>query len=127
LIGALALLGMLAMLSILSSEMPRMAAWPLALSALVYGLWRAWRESRSPARQFHFAGGELPATLDGAPIESVTVQWRGPLAFVSWRGRDGVHRRLSWWPDTLTAVRRRELRLASGGHEASRNRPAMAP
>ena len=125
--GVLSLLGILAAFSILASEMPRLAAWPLALSALAFGLWRAWRESRSPAREFFFPGNDLPVMLDGAPIESVEVQWRGPLAFVRWQGRDGRSRHLSWWPDTLPAARRRELRLAAGSLEASRNRPAMAP
>jgi len=126
-VGILALLGILAAFSVLASEMPRLAAWPLALSALAFGLWRAWRESRSPACEFFFPGNDLPAMLDGAPIESVEVQWRGSLAFVRWQGRDGRSRRLSWWPDTLPAARRRELRLAAGSLEASRNRLAVAP
>lgn len=124
---ALMLLGILAAFSILASEMPRLVAWPLALSALAFGLWRAWQESRSPAREFFFPGNDLPVMLDGVPIESVEVQWRGPLAFVCWQGRDGRSRHLSWWPDTLPAARRRELRLAAGSLAVSRNRLAMAP
>jgi toxin CptA len=123
----LALLGILAAFSILASEMPRLAAWPLALSALVYGPWRGWRESRSPTREFFFPGNDLPVMLDGAPIGLVEVQWRGPLAFVYWQEPGGRSWRLSWWPDTLSAARRRELRLAAGSLEASRNRLAMAP
>jgi toxin CptA len=123
----LSLLGILAAFSILASEMPRLAAWPLALLVLAYGLWRAWRESRSPAHEFFFLGNDLAVMHDGLPIDLVEVQWRGPLAFVSWQGRDGRSRRLSWWPDTLPAARRRELRLAAGSLEASRNRLAMAP
>ena len=125
--GVLSLLGILAAFSILASEMPRLAAWPLALSALAYGLWRAGRESRSPTREIFFPGNDLPVTLDGAPIDPVEVQWRGSLAFVRWQGRDGRSRCLSWWPDTLPAAQRRELRLAAGSLEASRRRPAMAP
>ena len=125
--GVLSLLGVLAAFSILASEMPRLAAWPLALSALAYGQWRAWRESRSSAHEFFFPGNDLPVTLDGTLIESVEVQWRGSLAFVRWQARDGQSRRLSWWPDTLPAAQRRELRLAAGSLEASRNRLAMAP
>ena len=125
--GVLSLLGILAAFSMLVSEMPRLAAWPLALSALAFGLWRAWRESRSPVHELFFPGNDLPVMLDGAPIDSVEVQWRGSLAFVRWQGRDGQSRHLSWWPDTLPAARRRELRLAAGSLEAARNRPAMAP
>ena len=126
-VGMLALLGILAAFSVLASEMPRLAAWPLALSALAFGLWRAWRESRSPVHDFFFPGNDLPVMLDGVPIDLVEVQWRGPLAFIFWKERDGRCRRLSWWPDTLPAARRRELRLAAGSLEAARNRPAMAP
>ena len=126
-IGMLALLGILAAFSILASEMPRLAAWPLALSALAFGWWRAWRESRLPAREFFLPGNGLPVMLDGAPIESVEVQWRGSLAFVRWQGRGGRSRHLSWWPDTLPAARRRELRLAAGGLAASRRTLTMAP
>ena len=125
--GVLVLLGILAALSILVSEMPRLAAWPLALSALVFGLWWAWRESRSPAREFFFPGNDLSVTLDGVPIESVEVQWRGPMAFICWQERHGRRRRLSWWPDTLPAARRRELRLAAGSLNASRDHRRMAP
>ena len=69
--GVLTLLGILAALSVLASEMPRLAAWPLALSALAYGLWRAWRESRSPVHDFFFPGNDLPVMLDGVPIDLV--------------------------------------------------------
>ena len=120
-------LAVLAAFSVLVSEMPRVAAWPLALCALMYGGWRARIETRKPHHELVFPGNDLPVMLDGQPIEAVVVQWRGPLAFVSWRGRDGRRQRLAWWPDTLPAMRRRELRLAAGRDLASRHRPAMAP
>ena len=125
--GVLSLLGILAAFSILASEMPRLAAWPLSLSALAFGLWRAWRESGSPACEFFFPGNDLAVMLDGVPIDLVEVQWRGLLAFVRWQGRDGRSRHLSWWPDTLPAARRRELRLAAGSPAASRHATSVAP
>jgi plasmid maintenance system antidote protein VapI len=67
------------------------------------------------------------AYLDGVPVEQVEVQWRGPLAFVSWKGRDGRRQRLSWWPDTLPPARRRELRLAANATDTAPHRSAMAP
>ncbi len=127
LIGALLLLAILAALSILASEMPPVAAWPLAIVALAYGGWQARTESRKRHRDFVFSGNDLPTMLDGRPVEAVVVQWRGPLAFVSWRGCDGRRERLAWWPDTLPAACRRELRLAAGGQDAARHRAAMAP
>ena len=92
--GALLALAVLAPLAVLASEMPPAAAWPLAAIACVWGLVRARREWRRP-----------PCVLDWPPSEGTTGQWRGPLLFV--RG-PGI--RLSWWPDTLDAATRRELR-----------------
>jgi toxin CptA len=127
LIGALLALGLLAASAVLASGVPRPAAWPLAVSALAYACWRAWRESRLPSHALFLPGNELPATLDGLPIEQARVQWRGPLAFLLWRDRQGRPQRLSWWPDTLPRPRRRELRLAAGSLDASRHHRQVAP
>lgn len=126
-IGALLALGLLAALAVLASGMPRPAAWPLAMSALACAGWRARRESKSPSHGLFLPGNELPATLDGLPIEQARVQWRGPLAFLLWQDGQGRPQRLSWWPDTLPAASRRELRLAASGLEAARDRSRMAP
>jgi toxin CptA len=125
--GALAVLGVLAVWSVLLSEMPRWAAWPVAAGALAYSVAAIRRERRRPARHLVFPGDGGPALIDGVAVAGVVVQWRGPLAMVSWREPGGGRRRLSWWPDTLPPQRRRELRLAAGGEDASRRRPGMAP
>jgi toxin CptA len=65
--------------------------------------------------------------LDGQPLDKAEVQWRGPLAFLVWWDRQGRPQRLSWWPDTLPAASRRELRLAAGSLEAARGHRQMAP
>jgi toxin CptA len=127
LIGALLALGLLAALAVLASSMPRLVAWPLAVSALAYAGWRARRESRLPSHALFLPGNELPVTLDGLPIEQARVQWRDPLAFLRWRDRQGRLQRLSWWPDTLPPARRRELRLAAGSLDAARDHRRMAP
>jgi toxin CptA len=85
----------LAPFAVLVSEMPRVAAWPLALVAGAHGLRLAWREWRKP-----------PRTLD-VPLAHANLYWRGPLLFLR-RGSE----RASWWPDTLDAGQRRELRIA---------------
>lgn len=125
--GAILVLAALAAFSVTTSEMPRPLAWPLAALALAWGGWHARRELRQPRREWVFPGNDAPVLLDGEPVQAVQVQWRGPLAFVHWRGRDGRIGRLSWWPDTLPAAQRRELRLAALPGEATRPRPAMAP
>jgi hypothetical protein len=127
LIGALLCLAVLAAFSVLASEMPRRAAWPLALAALAWGAWRAWRHAHLPPQGFVFPGNELAAMWDGQPIQDAQLQWRGPLAFLSWSDRSGQRQRLAWWPDTLPPARRRELRLAVGNGDAAPRRPGVAP
>ena len=127
LIGALLCLAMLAAFSVLVSEMPRWAAWPLALAALAWGRWQAWKQAQVPSQTFVFPGNELAAMREGQPIHDVALQWRGPLAFLVWNDRAGQRQRLVWWPDTLPAARRRELRLAVGVGNAAPRRPGVAP
>jgi len=125
--GTLAALGLLATWSVLLSEMPRWAAWPLVIGVLAYTLRSIRHERRKPVRHLVFPGNDGPVQIDGQTAEGATVQWRGPLAFVTWRERGGSPQRLAWWPDTLPPERRRELRLAAGIEDASRRRPGMAP
>ena len=127
LIGALLGLGALAAFSVLVSEMPRWAAWPLALGAFAWGVRQAWKQAQLPLYSFVFPGSELAATRDGQPIHDLQLQWRGPLAFLSWSDRGGQRQRLVWWPDTLPPVHRRELRLAVGTGNAAPRHPGVAP
>lgn len=110
--GWLLLLGMLAAASITASEVPRLAAWPSALMAFGYGVWLARRALRPPVRGLIIPPGDSPAMLDGVAMTDFDVQWRGPLAFLQWRDAQGLRQRLQFWPDTLPAHARRELRLA---------------
>ncbi len=112
-IGALILLSALAPFAVLQSEMPRLAAWPLAAVAGAWGPWSAWREARKPARTFELQPGNGLARLDGRPLVLAEVRWRGPLAFLRWRDAAGQGGRLAWWPDTLPPAQRRELRVAA--------------
>jgi len=125
-VGLLALTA-LGVFSILVSEMPRPVAWPLAASALGYGLLLTRLESRKPNLSFVWPGNESPVTLDGEPIGEVELQWRGALAFVRWRDKTGRTHHASWWLDTLPVTARRELRLAAPVAITSRQRGAMAP
>ena len=125
--GALLCLGVLAAFSVLVSEMPRWAAWPLALAALACAGRQAWKQAHLPPQTFVFPGHELAIMREGQPIHEVLLQWRGPLAFLAWNDRTGQRQRLVWWPDTLPAARRRELRLAVGVGNAAPRRPGVAP
>ncbi|MDQ2703383.1 MAG: hypothetical protein M3Y70_11385 [Pseudomonadota bacterium] len=109
--GALILLAILAPLSVLQSEMPRVAAWPLAALAAAWGLWSARCDWRRPMRVFEFGSGLEAASLDGQALAAATLRWRGPMAILHWRDGDGQGGWLAWWPDTLPAAERRRLRL----------------
>ncbi len=112
LIVSLVVLGALGGCAALASEMPRIAAAPLALISVLQGAWLAWRESRQAVRQLVWPLEAAPQ-VDGVPVDGVLLHWRGPLAFLQWRDRDGGVRRMAWWGDTLPAHTRRQLKLAA--------------
>jgi toxin CptA len=109
--GALILLAALAPFCVVQSEMPRALAWPLAVLACAWGLRDALREWSQPARLFVFGPGLAGVSLDGRPLVSAMLRWRGPLAFLHWRDAGGQGGRLVWWPDTLPAAERRRLKV----------------
>ncbi len=119
-------MGVSAALAVLASEMPRGPAWVLALTAALQGFRLARREAARPVCLWVFPA-EGRVTVDGVPVREPRLVWRGPLAILYWRDGKGVRRTLGWWPDTLPAAARRELRLAAGLDSASRHRRPMAP
>ncbi|MEO6264745.1 MAG: hypothetical protein ABIO58_07295 [Luteimonas sp.] len=121
------MLALLSACSVLASEMPRVVAWPLAIVAAGYGGWMARREHHRLPQQLVWPVGDAPVTLDGEPLQRARLHWRGPLAFLQWRACGGRGGHLSWWPDTLPAARRRELRLAAQQHPAAQPGASMAP
>ncbi|KLJ02160.1 hypothetical protein WQ56_04250 [Luteimonas sp. FCS-9] len=83
------------------------------------------RESRCPPRQVVVqAPGRI--LLDGRPLEAPCLQWRGPIVRLAWREGRRTHS-LLWWPDTLRAPQRRELRLAAASPAQPRRAESMAP
>ncbi|MDI9240184.1 hypothetical protein QLQ15_14840 [Lysobacter sp. LF1] len=122
---ALVMLGLLGAISLLLSGMPWPASIPLALLAAGQGMWAARREwTRSPVWLVIPASGQ--ATLGGHPLHDWDLQWRGPMAFLRFRGQDGRRQHLSWWPDTLPPAARRELRLAVPVQGPARSPASMA-
>ena len=126
-IGALLILGIVAPVATLGSEMPRWLAWPLGAAAFAYGAWLARCESSRPHQALVFPPAFEPVTIDGHAVDDVQLHWRGPLAFLCWRGKDTRIRRLAWWPDTLPAGQRRELKLAMQAREAAHPSLSVAP
>lgn len=126
-IAALLTLAMSAPIAVIGSEMPRALAWPLSIVALGYGAWLARREWAQPGRAVVWPPGVEPITINDVPVHDVHLQWRGPLAFLRWRDNDACVRRLVWWPDTLPAMQRRELKLAAQARESAQATASMAP
>jgi toxin CptA len=122
----LILLGLFAGLSLLASDLPRGFAWPVAFAAAGWGAWLARREWRRKPLAVRWRGDGV-LFVEEERVEMAELHWRGPLAFLSWRDAAGRRHRLAWWPDTLPAPRRRELRLAAAAAEAARQRARMAP
>jgi toxin CptA len=122
----LILLGLFAGLSLLASDLPRGFAWPVAFAAAGWGAWLARREWRRKPLAVRWRGDGV-LFVEEERVEVAELHWRGPLAFLSWRDAAGRRHRLAWWPDTLPAPRRRELRLAAAAAEAARQRARMAP
>ncbi|WP_244243956.1 hypothetical protein [Marilutibacter alkalisoli] len=101
-------------------------AWPLAGAALAYGSWLAWVEFRRPGFELVVTGNDS-IRIDGRPVETFRLVWRGPLGFMSWRQSEGRMQRRLWLPDTLPAPTRRELRLALMRAEPAREAGSVAP
>jgi toxin CptA len=128
-------LGLSAALSLLAADLPPIIAWPGALLAMAYAAWVARREARKPTVELCIRDGVV--TVDGEPVDRFRIDWRGSLAFVRWqgaqhrgsrqRGASPRMRRLVWWPDTLAAAERRELRLAAPPETPARAVRSMAP
>ena len=125
--GLLPLLGALAAVSVLGSELPRVAAWPASLLVVGCGLWLGRRERRRPLRELVIPAGDGAVRVDGEVVNAFDVQWRGSLAFVRWRDANGRSERMQIWPDTLPPGSRRELRLAMIQRAAAFSAGSMAP
>ncbi|RZA18159.1 MAG: hypothetical protein EOP93_11870 [Lysobacteraceae bacterium] len=119
-------LAALAPFSLVASDLPRAWAWPLAALACGHGVLAARRHARQAKRTLVIPPGRGAATCNSDRMHGLRVAWRGPLAFLQWRDRSGAKRRLSFWPDTLPAGMRRELRIAAIRRDPASEPPSMA-
>ena len=114
--AALVALGLMAAVSLWLSALPPAWSVPAALVALAEGLRLARAHLRRPPLALDGLGGDAPAYLTSAGgvtrLDGVSVRLRGPLATLAGSDARGRVRRLGWWPDTLDAAGRRQLRLA---------------
>ncbi|MBB1472262.1 hypothetical protein H5368_04390 [Luteimonas sp. MC1782] len=126
LLAALILLTALAACALPASGLPRPLAWLLVPVVLACGLAAARRHARA-APGVVAIDARRRVLVDGVAVAQPRLQWRGPLAVLSWRDAGGHSRYRSWWPDTLPPARRRELRLAADNLIPARATPQMAP
>jgi toxin CptA len=123
----LILLGILAAASAVASELPLSVSTPLAVASVAYGVWLGKRELLRRACNLVIPHDDSLATVDGAGMNDLQLQWRGPLAFLQWRDANGRRQRLQGWPDNLAADARRELRLAMAARSPAHTPGSMAP
>ncbi|MBB5863299.1 hypothetical protein [Xanthomonas sp. 3058] len=127
LVCALSLLSALALWAVWRSGVPLWLEALLSVYALLAGGHALRQLLRSPVRQVVVPWSPTPASVDGEQVQRLQVAWRGPIAVVSWTRLDTRRQRLHFWPDTLPAAQRRELRLAARAHAISSRPPQVAP
>ncbi|MCC8535619.1 protein YgfX [Xanthomonas axonopodis pv. poinsettiicola] len=124
---ALGAMALLAQCAVWRSGAPMWVALLLSACAVVLGTRSLRQLLRSPPRQLVVPWSDAAASVDGERVEDLQVSWRGPIAVVSWQGRGQRRGRLLFWPDTLPAAQRRELRLAAQAHAISSRALQVAP
>lgn len=122
----LLLIGALSVVALAASDLPAAVAWPGAFAAISHALRLAWRGLHAPRASVVLDAEAGTATVDGVAVGDVRLQWRGSLAWLRFRDATGRDRVLDWWPDTLPARARRELRLAAPVEQASPKATSMA-
>lgn len=103
---------LLAVLALWRCELPGWAQWTLSLLVLSWGGGDLLRYLHLSPQYLQIPQGAASPCCNGQPMQSLHVQWRGPFVFCSWRSSGGSTCRLVCGPETLTAMQRRELRLA---------------
>ena len=125
LVCALLALGMMAALSLCLSALPPAARMAGLFVALAEGIRLAHRHRAQPPLAIDWLGGDEPAYLTGPTgvcrLDGVQARLRGPLASLRGIDAQGRIQRLGWWPDTLDAAGRRQLRLAASVSQRSAN------
>jgi len=121
-------LGVAAAIALMSCALAWSWAIPAGIAVLAHSLWRACKGLRQPPRQLLVGGMPASSTLsvDGQVLTGVELLQRGPLLMLRWR-QAGRSDSLLFWPDTLSAAQRRELRLAMRAHAVSRKEAMVAP
>ncbi len=116
LVGALCALAALAALAIAASGLPAHLKPMFAGVVALTGLAQARREALRPPFSLAWQGATLALhAAQGQPqlLVSPTLREQGPLLRIQARTPGGQRWSRTWWPDTLSAADRRQVRLAS--------------
>lgn len=111
--------------ALMASAMPLALAFALSLPAFALAQWQRRQYCRAPSRVLLLRASG-PLQVDEALFFDWRLLWRGPLVCVQWRAPGRRWQGLSFWPDTLPAPLRRELRLLLPADTAISAAAAMA-
>ena len=115
--AALIVLGALAVLAVHASAMPPLARCVAAGVATGLALHAARRELGRPVEAFVWDADGAAWRGDGGRLQrlaDVRLHFRGPLLVLAARDPGGRRIDRVFWPDTIDAATRRELRLRVG-------------
>lgn len=123
--GLLILLGLLAAVSLVLSDLNLSAALAVAGGALGWSLRLAYREARRPPTVLLLGEiGQAATRIEDGAETIVTLQrigFRSGFVLLEWLDVDDSHRRRTLWPDAVPASQRRVLRrrYGTGGDAAA--------
>ena len=125
-----AVLALLASLSLFLSALPPVACGLGTLAIVVSACSAIRRQAIRPVQVLRIAGDGSWAVLlcAGQPprlFPKTRLGIRGPMAVLRAWDTEGRSFQCNWWPDTLPAAARRQLRLASGS-PIGNSGPALA-
>lgn len=116
LVGALCALALLSALSVVLSGLAAELKPMVAGIAVMTGLGLARREALRPRFSLQWSGTGLLLRDDkgrSQVLHAPVLREQGPLLHIEARTEAGRRWSRTWWPDTLSPVGRRQVRLAS--------------
>lgn len=122
---SLALIAVLGAAGLFLTDFPPLVALAMAAGCLGWGGVLVRAELRRGRMALALRANGL-AEIDGVPVDDFAVDWRGPLACLSWLAA-GRRTRFVAWPDIIDPAARRELRLWVAAHRAPAVTATVAP
>lgn len=119
---------LLAIASLLLSDLPPPWRLPACSAAGLFGLWHACRWQRQRPRQMRFDRHRTALWVDGVAAAAVRISWRTGLLLVRWQGQgQGGWQHCLFVPAQLSPLLVRELRQWPRHRNDSPDSATMAP